>query len=148
MQIAASEIIQQLKESTFLSKDFKVTKVSLKKEDNTGVTEIFDYLKDAVEDQQIVEAVITVNKDVTIRIQTNIINLPYLYPTQLEKVIEQDKDYELNVYAIFEAEKINNSHLRIDKLGTVDQLLENQVVISHEFTEWVTTQFEHLDENK
>ncbi|MCC3236961.1 hypothetical protein LLE95_04745, partial [Pediococcus acidilactici] len=54
--------------------------------------------------------------------------------------------YDLNVYAVIEAEKINSSHLRIDQIGTADDLLNDNPDLRLNFRDWVKEQFERLDQ--
>lgn len=81
-----------------------------------------------------------------IKLQSNVINLPLLYPAAVEKLTEADQEYDLNVYAVIEAEKINSSHLRIDQIGTADDLLNDNPDLRLNFRDWVKEQFERLDQ--
>lgn len=146
MKILANDVIQTLKAGDFASQTFKIGKATLKKADGTGADEVFNYLKTAVNQHGIAEAVINVNKDVVIKLQSNVINLPLLYPAAVEKLTEADQEYDLNVYAVIEAEKINSSHLRIDQIGTADDLLNDNPDLRLNFRDWVKEQFERLDQ--
>jgi hypothetical protein len=145
MKVLANEVIPVLKEVTFPTKNFEIKKVTLKKADGSGITPVFDFLKTSLKDHAISEAVIQVNKDVIVKIQSNIVNLPLAYPAQLEKLTEGEQSYDVNIYAVFEAEAINSSHLRIDQIGTADDLLGDDADLKANFKDWLLKQFDQLD---
>ncbi|GEP19953.1 hypothetical protein [Pediococcus argentinicus] len=144
MKIAATQAIQILKDENVTTKDFKVTKVSLKKADSKPMEPVWEFLKTATEDKPLLDAAITVNKDVTVRLQTSIINLPLRYVSQAEKILD-DQDYDLNIYAIIEAEAINSSHLRIDQIGTIEDVQNANKDLRANFHDWINEQFDRLD---
>lgn len=145
MKVLANEVIQTLKEVNFTTQDFKIGKATLKKADGSGVQPVFEYLKNAVQENAIAEAVITVNKSVVVKLQSNIINLPLAYPAPVEKLTEAEKEYDINVYAVIEAEDINSSHLRIDQIGTADDLINDNADLKLNFRDWLLEQFDRLD---
>jgi hypothetical protein len=145
MKALANEVIQTMKDANFKSEEFKIGKATLKKADGSGIQPALEYLKKAVEENSIAEAVINVNKSVVIKLQSNIINLPLLYPAPVEKVTEDEKEYDVNIYAIIEAEKINSSHLRIDQIGTADDLISGNPDVQANLKDWITEQFDRLD---
>lgn len=145
MKVLASEVIQTLKDASFKSEEFKIGKTTLKKADGTGFKPALDFLKQAIQESPIAEAVINVNKSVVIKIQSNIINLPLLYPGPVEKLTESEKEYDVNIYAVIEAEKINSSHLRIDQIGTAEDLISANPDLQANFKDWMAEQFDRLD---
>ncbi|KRN93891.1 hypothetical protein [Pediococcus stilesii] len=145
MKVLANEVIQTLKDASFITEDFKIGKATLKKADGSGVRPAFEFLKDAIQENAIAEAVINVNKSVVIKLQSNIINLPLAYPAPVEKLTEAEREYDINVYAVIEAEDINPSHLRIDEIGTADDLIEGNPDLQLNFRDWLLEQFDRLD---
>ena len=150
MKAVAKEVIEELKAEKFTSKDFKIGKTTLKKADESGSKPVLDYLKEAMQADIIAQAVITVNKSVVIKVITNIINLPLSYVTPLSKIVNENDEYDLKVYAVIEAEDINRSHLRIDEIGSVKELTDDEDAVNDNLHEWLIKQFDQLDnkENK
>ena len=150
MKAVAKEVIEELKAEKFTSKDFKIGKTTLKKADESGSKPVLDYLKEAMQADIIAQAVITVNKSVVIKVITNIINLPLSYVAPLSKIVNENDEYDLKVYAVIEAEDINRSHLRIDEIGSVKELTDDEDTVNDNLHEWLIKQFDQLDnkENK
>lgn len=54
-------------------------------------------------------------------IETNIINLPLRYNSQLKKIVDDNKDYPLIKLAIVESEQVSESHMKMQIIGNQDQ---------------------------
>ncbi|WP_412989744.1 hypothetical protein ACLJJ6_01725 [Pediococcus siamensis] len=148
MKIQATDLLAAIRDENFEQQTFKVTSTKLKKDPRTALKDVFDYLQTALKQTAVVEANVTIRKDVVLRFQTNVINLPYSYPNKIEQLTEPETDYEVQLYAIFEAEEINPSHLRIDLMGSVANFLAGDADVFQNINDWVALQFEKLDAGK
>jgi len=148
MKIKPSDLLESIRDEKIERETFKITSTKLKKDPKTALTPVFGYLQENLKNPTAVEATVTIKKDVVCKFQTNIINLPYNYPNKIEQLTDADTEYELQLYAIFEAEDINASHLRIDLMGTVDNFLAGDADVYKNITDWLALQFEKLDSDK
>jgi len=148
MKIKPSDLLESIRDEKIERETFKITSTKLKKDPKAALTPVFGYLQENLKNPTAVEATVTIKKDVVCKFQTNIINLPYNYPNKTEQLTDADTEYELQLYAIFEAEDINASHLRIDLMGTVDNFLAGDADVYKNITDWLALQFEKLDSDK
>ncbi|AVK99393.1 hypothetical protein N6G96_02670 [Pediococcus inopinatus] len=148
MKIKPSDLLESIRDEKIERETFKITSTKLKKDPKMALTPVFGYLQENLKNPTAVEATVTIKKDVVCKFQTNIINLPYNYPNKIEQLTDADTEYELQLYAIFEAEDINASHLRIDLMGTVDNFLAGDADVYKNITDWLALQFEKLDSDK
>ncbi|KRN67314.1 hypothetical protein IV80_GL000852 [Pediococcus cellicola] len=148
MKIKSSDLLETIRDDKFERENFKITSTKLKKDPTGALKPVFDYLQAALSKTAVAEADVTIRKEVLLRLQTNIINLPFAYPNKIEQLTEADTEYEVQLYAIFEAEAINPSHLRIDLMGSVDDFLAGDADVFQNISDWVALQFENLDAKK
>ncbi|AMV60897.1 Hypothetical protein ADU72_0655 [Pediococcus damnosus] len=148
MKINSSDLLESITGEKIERETFKITSTKLKKDPNNALTPVFSYLQKSLKKPTAVEATVTIKKDVLCKFQTNIINLPYNYPNKIEQLTNADTEYDLQLYAIFEAEDINASHLRIDLMGTVDDFLAGDADVYKNISDWMKLQFEKLEPDK
>ncbi|GAB5054511.1 MULTISPECIES: hypothetical protein [Pediococcus] len=148
MKIKSNDLLETIRDENFAPETFKVTSTKLKKDPKGALKSVFGYLQTALKETAVVEADVAIRKDVVLKFQTNIINLPFNYPNKIEQLTEVDTDYDVNLYAIFEAEEINASHLRIDLMGSVDNFLAGDADVYQNIADWVILQFEKLETKK
>lgn len=61
------------------------------------------------------------NGDNIFSIETNIINLPLRYNSQLKKIIDDNKDYSLIKLAIVEGDQVSESHMKMQIVKNKEQ---------------------------
>lgn len=148
MKIKSSDLLEIIRDDNFAPETFKITSTKLKKDPKSALKSVFGYLQTTLKNTEVVEADVSIRKEIVLKFQTNIINLPFSYPNKIEQLTEADKDYDVKLYAIFEAEDINASHLRIDLMGSVDDFLAGDADVYQNIADWVLLQFEKLDTKK
>ena len=101
----------------------------------------------AVQNDQLAQiTLVTVHEPViSFRLETNVINLPWANLTEIGKVTVADDTMPINVYMIAESEALP-SGLRIDELGSVDDVVADQANAEQLLTDWLTAQLERLDQ--
>jgi len=101
----------------------------------------------AVQNDQLAQiTLVTVHEPViSFRLETSVINLPWANLTEIGKVTVADDTMPINVYMIAESEALP-SGLRIDELGSVDDVVADQANAEQLLTDWLTAQLERLDQ--
>ncbi|WP_048000318.1 hypothetical protein [Lactiplantibacillus herbarum] len=101
----------------------------------------------AVQNDQLAQiTLVTVHEPViSFRLETSVINLPWANLTEIGKVTVADDTMPINVYMIAESEALP-SGLRIDELGSVDDIVADQANAEQLLTDWLTAQLERLDQ--
>jgi len=101
---------------------------------------------DVVAKDQLVQANLTTDHDpaISFRLETSVINLPLANLTEIGKVTVADETMPINLYMIAESEAFR-SGLRIDELGSVDDVLADRDGALKLLTTWFTAQLDRLD---
>ncbi|BDZ31598.1 hypothetical protein RA086_10265 [Lactiplantibacillus sp. WILCCON 0030] len=102
---------------------------------------------DNVQADKIAQATLTTKHDpaISFRLETSVINLPLANLTEIGKVTIAEDDMPINLYMIAESEAFR-SGLRIDELGSAEDVLADRVAAKTLLTTWLTAQTDHLDE--
>ncbi|GAD16930.1 hypothetical protein [Lentilactobacillus otakiensis] len=83
------------------------------------------------------------DEDVTLRLETNLINLPYEDAKVISKMMQdQDGTLPINVYLVISSPWVNKSSLRIDEVASADDYVGNVANYLDQMNNWVS---EHLD---
>lgn len=101
----------------------------------------------AVKQDQLAQITLTTTHEpaISFRLETSVINLPLANLTEIGKVTVADDTMPINVYMIAESEALQ-SGLRIDELGSVDDVLSDQANAEKLLTDWLSAQVDHLDQ--
>ncbi|MBQ0838029.1 hypothetical protein KBP51_16645 [Lactiplantibacillus pentosus] len=101
----------------------------------------------AVKQDQLAQITLTTTHEpaISFRLETSVINLPLANLTEIGKVTVADDTMPINVYMIAESEALQ-SGLRIDELGSVDDVLADQVNAEKLLTDWLSAQVDRLDQ--
>ncbi|WEE35216.1 hypothetical protein [Lactiplantibacillus paraplantarum] len=101
----------------------------------------------AIKADQLVQVTLTAKHEpaISFRLETSVINLPLANLTEIGKVTAADDTMPINVYMIAESEALP-SGLRIDELGTADDVLADQANAEKLLTDWLTAQTDRLDQ--
>ncbi|EIW13129.1 hypothetical protein KCA1_2157 [Lactiplantibacillus pentosus KCA1] len=101
----------------------------------------------AVKQDQLAQITLTTTHEpaISFRLETSVINLPLANLTEIGKVTVADDTMPINVYMIAESEALQ-SGLRIDELGSVDDVLADQANAEKLLTDWLSAQVDRLDQ--
>lgn len=150
MKVNVGELLTTLKEEGVTSQSREVKPKELK---TAGLKETAKSLLDNIVEQakagKISQAEVTnAKQELSIRLEMNVINLPVRYVNPMEKILDSESEAEVNVYMIVEAPKVTRSGLRIDLLGTVDDVIADPTGKLDTLVEWLTSELEAIEENK
>lgn len=82
------------------------------------------------------------DEDVAIRLETNLINLPFQDAKIISKMMQDQATLPVNVYLVISSPWVNKSSLRIDEVASVDDYVGNVANYLDQMNNWVA---EHLD---
>ncbi len=82
------------------------------------------------------------NEDVAIRLETNLINLPFQDAKVISKMMQDQETLPVNVYLVISSPWVNKSSLRIDEVASADDYVGNVANYLDQMNNWVA---EHLD---
>ncbi|MBU7459974.1 MULTISPECIES: hypothetical protein [Lactiplantibacillus] len=101
----------------------------------------------AVKQDQLAQITLTMTHEpaISFRLETSVINLPLANLTEIGKVTVADDTMPINVYMIAESEALQ-SGLRIDELGSVDDVLADQANAEKLLTDWLSAQVDRLNQ--
>ncbi|MBO9164761.1 hypothetical protein [Lactiplantibacillus pentosus] len=101
----------------------------------------------AVKQDQLAQITLTTTHEpaISFRLETSVINLPLANLTEIGKVTVADDTMPINVYMIAESEALQ-SGLRIDELGSVDDVLSDQANAEKLLTDWLSAQVDRLNQ--
>ncbi len=101
----------------------------------------------AVKQDQLAQITLTTTHEpaISFRLETSVINLPLANLTEIGKVTVTDDTMPINVYMIAESEALQ-SGLRIDELGSVDDVLSDQANAEKLLTDWLSAQVDRLNQ--
>lgn len=128
----------------------KVTQASLKGTYDQLTAQVQPWLAKlvaAVKQDQLAQITLTTTHEpaISFRLETSVINLPLANLTEIGKVTVADDTMPINVYMIAESEALQ-SGLRIDELGSVDDVLADQANAEKLLTDWLSAQVDRLDQ--
>lgn len=128
----------------------KVTQASLTGAYDQLTTQVQPWLAKlvaAVKQDQLAQITLTTTHEpaISFRLETSVINLPLANLTEIGKVTVADDTMPINVYMIAESEALQ-SGLRIDELGSVDDVLSDQANAEKSLTDWLSAQVDRLDQ--
>jgi len=114
---------------------------------NTQIKPWLAKLVAAVQSDQLAQIMLTTTHEpaISFRLETSVINLPWANLTEIGKVTVADDTMPINIYMIAESEALT-SGLRIDELGSVDDVVADQEHAEQLLTDWLMAQLERLDQ--
>ncbi|PAL00580.1 hypothetical protein B8W96_05805 [Lentilactobacillus parakefiri] len=82
------------------------------------------------------------DEDVSLRLETNLINLPFQDAKVISKMMQDQATLPVNVYIVIVSPWVNKSSLRIDEVASADDYVGNVANYLDQMNNWVS---EHLD---
>ncbi|KRL53839.1 hypothetical protein [Furfurilactobacillus rossiae] len=83
--------------------------------------------------------------EMNVRLESSLINLPFAYANEIDKMLDPDDEREVNLYMIFDSPAINVSKMRIDMASSVQAFLDDPDSVSAKITDWLREQVEKLE---
>lgn len=113
-------------------------------------TKVADWLGgflDNVQADKLAQATLTTDHEpaISFRLETSVINLPLANLTEIGMVTVAEETMPIKLYMIAESEAFR-SGLRIDELGSAENVLADRVAAESLLTTWLTAQTDRLDQ--
>ncbi|MFC6275506.1 hypothetical protein ACFQET_08280 [Levilactobacillus tangyuanensis] len=103
------------------------------------------FIREQIAADQLAQAELTLSDaEVSVRLETSVINLPLKDSKIIGKIMETDAEADVNVYAVIETEDINTSGLRIDALAPADTYVDQAKTADDSLHDWLGLQIEKL----
>lgn len=145
MEITGNEMIAALK-------DEAVKQVSFTAADTATVEldSLFTALAEYVQKGELVSAELVVSGDepISLRVETNIINLPVKYVNAISKIIINDPATDVNLYMIVEHPLVTRSGLRIELAASVAAYLDDEESVQMKIANFFTKELQSIQEAK
>ncbi|MCL0312582.1 hypothetical protein M2S00_05615 [Apilactobacillus sp. TMW 2.2459] len=147
MEINAKKMVDLLSENEFSVDEFATKQADLQSNAKAILSPLVSSMKDSIKSNEIKSCELNVTDlDAKVYLQNNIINLPFRYAKNIGKIIKDDDNLDISVYMIIESEDINRSKLRIDKLSSASQFIDQD--FTDDFSKWLNKQLETIKLNK
>ncbi|WP_268913460.1 hypothetical protein [Lentilactobacillus sp. SPB1-3] len=98
--------------------------------------------------QAVISAINLTDDDSMFRLESNLINLPLDEIDRIDKMISDQDSLPINVYLVVTSENVNRSGLRIDKVASADDLINDPDNYLEFITKWISEKAEQITENK
>ncbi|WP_429971549.1 hypothetical protein ACQW5G_02755 [Fructilactobacillus sp. Tb1] len=149
MKIDEADFITEAEATAYAIKNFETTLAELKKDPAKVLKPMVDFIEAGLNSDKISSAELFLPKsDITIKLQTSIINLPLEYGKNINKIMVGDGVVDVNVYMIIASPEINKSKMRIDEVATSDEFVNNTPDMVTQFTDWTKLQLDQIESNE
>lgn len=146
MKIEEADFIAEAEATEYAIKNFETTLADLKKNPAKVLQPMCDFIEVGINSDKISSAELFLPKsDITIKLQTSIINLPLEYAKNINKIMVGDGIVPVNVYMIIASPFINKSKMRIDELALSDEFVNNLSDMVTQFVDWTKLQLDQIE---
>lgn len=87
------------------------------------------------------------DEDVVLRLETNLINLPFADAKIISKMMQDQGTLPVNVYLVIESPWVNKSSLRIDEITSADDFVGNVANYADKMNTWYADHLAMVKEN-
>jgi hypothetical protein len=87
------------------------------------------------------------DEDVSLRLETNLINLPFQDAKIISKMLQDEETLPVNVYLVIVSPLVNQSGLRIDEVASADDYVGNVANYLDMMNNWVSEHLAAVKEN-
>lgn len=129
MEISVETLTKILEEGNYNIKNCTTNLADMDKNEN-GSFSIFqplvEFMVTAIQNNQLAQAnSFFRGDDIMVRLENNVINLPYQNIDSIKKIMSSKSTMFVNVYSIIESPDVNVSSLRIDKVASADYFVSH-----------------------
>ncbi|KRK46948.1 hypothetical protein FC96_GL000839 [Secundilactobacillus kimchicus JCM 15530] len=127
MEISVETLTETLEEGNYNVKEFTTSLADVAKKGSAAVLQpLVDNMATAIQNTQLAQAnLLFSDADITVRLENNVINLPYQNINPMKKMLAPEATMAVNVYSIIESPDVNVSSLRIDKVASADDFVKH-----------------------
>lgn len=143
MEITGERALENITESQMFT-----LVVAQPDQDNIALDVLFDALDTHIADPNFIQLALTINGGIaaggtTLSLETNVINLPQRYTTQLKKLIWPEKtDNAVNLYMIVENPLVSQSPLKIALASSVTTYQDDPDSVKAKIAQWFDAQLQ------
>ncbi|MDR3190337.1 MAG: hypothetical protein LBT80_03910 [Lactobacillaceae bacterium] len=123
MQITGNDLIAAVKAESIVKQQWTAADQA-----TINLDAMFDFLTDQLKQAQLVsvDTIISGDEPIHLAIETNLVNLPLRYASQLGKILINDPANEVNLYMFVEHPLVTHSGLRIELAASVAAYLDDE----------------------
>ncbi|GEK28908.1 hypothetical protein [Furfurilactobacillus siliginis] len=85
------------------------------------------------------------DQEINIRLESSLLNLPFAYAKEIDKMLDADATMPVNLYMIIDSPAINVSKMRIDLASSVQAFLDDPESVTVKIVDWLREQIERLE---
>lgn len=116
------------------------------------LTTIFDDLTKHATDSTLMRSAIDIDGGfalggTTLSVETNVINMPLRYQSQLKKMIWAEQDYDVNIYMIIDSPFVSTSNLKIALASSVAAYQDDEATVQAKIQAWFHEELQLVAEN-
>lgn len=150
MQLTNENYLSQLENNHVKSATVDIT--AAKVQQATTIKKALQFINDSIDSgylgQYVWNVKMTRGDNVSVRLETNLINLPMQDAKRLNgKLLDNGATYDVNLYMVIEGADVNKSGLRIDELATANEINTSSSLVT-KFQVWVANQLAQTVENR
>ncbi|GKT03641.1 hypothetical protein [Furfurilactobacillus entadae] len=148
MKINIADFLTALEEETYAATSGITTFDELTADPAMIMTGSLAFAQEQLQDGKLVQTRFDVtgyhDEPINIRLESSVINLPFAYAKEIDKMLDSDEEREVNLYLIFDSPAINVSKMRIDLISSVQAFLDDPETVAERVTDWVREQLNQL----
>jgi len=151
MDAEVSTFVEEVKAGNILISDQTTLKLAdLVNVSDSQIKPIVDELINGLQsgNQAVISRIKLTDDDAVFRLESNLINLPLDEIDRINKMISDQDSLPVNVYLVVTSENVNRSGLRIDKVSSADELINDPDSYLNFITNWISEKASQIVENK
>lgn len=139
MNISVETLTDQLAEADYNVKEFKTTLKDVEaKGSAAAIQPLVDFMTTAIQNNQLAQGNLVFDgSDILVRLENNVINIPYANVNPIKKMLSPEADMAVNVYSIIESPDVNVSSLRIDKVASAEDFVAHADEMAPGIATWL-----------
>lgn len=143
MKIKVKDFVRQIVDGDFISSEIVIDVKNI----DSAIKQAVSDFQTNIEAGQLSQQILIVTgfvEDFQIRLESGIINLPFSNIKKVDNFFDdQDEEVDVNLYLIVEANALNASKFRIDKVKSVDEVVQQPASSAKQLIEMI-----QLDQKK
>lgn len=150
METVVKDFTEAIEAENYETQNFGSSLAEINKKGATDVLQkMVDMIVTAIGENKLAQATLALtDADIQVRLETNVVNLPFRYLTAMQKMLADDDTMPISVYSIIESPDVNVSSLRIDKVASADDFVSHKNDMATAIGSWLETQLENVKENQ
>lgn len=148
MDIQVADFLAAINDETYVSYADTATFAQLNDAPVEVMQASFDFALKQLQAGKLVQTRVDVtgfhDVEINVRLESSVINLPFTYANEIDKMLDADAVLPVNLYMIFDSPAINVSKMRIDLASSVQVFLDDPESVTEKVIDWLREQVERL----